>query len=83
MRINNNKQNLTVQKISPYYQLLLGEEKYFTLSGDVLGNSRSYSFDPSSAPTNIKFKQKQKYETHLLIYLAISSRGGSSPYIHR
>ena len=48
-----------------------------------LVNSRYYSFDPLSESTNIKFKQKQKYEVHLLVWLAVSSRGVSSPYIHR
>ena len=60
------------KKLSPDCQLILDDEKYFTLSGNVPGNSRYYSSDPSSAPTNIKFKQKQKYEPHLLVCLAIS-----------
>ena len=71
------------KKLSPDCQLILDNEKYFTLSGDVSGNSRYYSSDPSSAPTNIKFKQKQKYEPRLLVWIAISCRVVSSPYIHR
>ena len=61
MKINNNEQNSTVQKLSPDCQLILDDEKYFTLSDHVPGNSQYYS----SAPTNIKFKQK--YEPHLLV----------------
>lgn len=54
------------KKISSDCHLILDDEKYFTLSGNVPGNSRYYSSDPSSTPANIKFKQKQKYEPHLL-----------------
>jgi len=61
----------------------LDDERYFTLSGNVPGNNRYYSSDPSSAPENIKFIQKQKFEPHLLVWLAISPRGFSNPYIHR
>ena len=63
----NNEQNPTVQKLSPGCQLILNDEKYFTLSDNVPGNSRYYSFDPLSESTNIKFKQKQKYEARLLV----------------
>ena len=52
MKINNNEQNPTVQKLSPDCQLMLGDEKYLTLSGNVSGNSRYYSSEPLSAPTN-------------------------------
>ena len=61
----------------------MDDEKYFTLSGNVPGNSRYYLSDLLSAPTSVKFQQKQKYEANLLVWLAISSRGISSPYIHR
>ena len=61
MKINNNEQNPTVQKLSPDCQLILDDEKYFTLSDHVPGNSQYYS----SAPTNVIFKQK--YELHLLV----------------
>ena len=61
MKINNNEQNPVVQKFSLDSQRILNEEKYFTLSDHVPGNSQYYS----SVPTNIKFKQK--YELHLLV----------------
>ena len=70
------------KKLSPGCQLIFNDEKYFILSGDVPGNSGYYSSDPLTAPTNIKFKPKQKYEPHLLVWLAVSSRGVSSPYIY-
>ena len=56
---------------------------FFVLSGNAPGNSRYDSSDPSSAPTNIKFKRKQNYEGHFLVYLAIFSLVVSSPYIYR
>ena len=71
------------KKISPNCQLILDDEKYFTFSGNVPRNNRYYSSDTSSAPENIKFIQKQKFEPHLLVWLAISPRGISNPYIHR
>ena len=55
------------KKLSPDCQLIWDDEKYFTLSDDVLENSRYYLSAPSSTPTNIRFKQKQKYEVHLLV----------------
>ena len=61
----------------------MDDEKYFTLSGNIPGNNRYYSSDTSSAPENIKFIQKQKFEPHLLVWLAVSPRGISNPYIHR
>ena len=71
------------KKLSPDCQLILDDEKYFTQSNNVPGSIRYYSSDPLSEPANIKFKQEQKYEPHLLVSLAISSLGVSSPYIHR
>ena len=70
------------KKLSPDCRLIFDDEKYPTLSGNVPGNIRYYSPDLSSEPANIKFKQKQKYEPHLLLWLTVSSRGVSSPYIH-
>ena len=35
------------------------------------------------APENIKFIQKQKFEPHLLVWLAISTQRIFNPYIHR
>ena len=55
------------KKLSPDCQRILDAEKYFTLSGNAPENSRYYSSDPLSVPANIKFKQKQKYEPHLLV----------------
>ena len=71
------------KKISPNCQLILDDEIYFTFSGNVAENNRYYSSDTSSAPENIKFIQKQKFKPHLLVWLAISPRGISNPYIHR
>ena len=63
-----NQQNPTAQ--NTFFRLSTGfgrRKIFFALSGDVPGNSRYDSSNRSSAPTNIKFKQKQKYEGHLLI----------------
>lgn len=71
------------KRISPICNLILDDEKYFSLSGNVPGNNRFYSSNPSSTPANVKFRQRQKYEPHVLVWLAISSKGVSSPYLHR
>ena len=58
------------KNLSTDRQLILDDERYVTLCDDIPGRSRYYS----SAPTNTKFEQKQKYDAHLLVWVAISSR---------
>ncbi len=57
----------------------LDDESFFTLSNTTLaGNDRFYSDDVEKTPNNIRNKFKAKYETKLLVWLAISPRGVSS-----
>ncbi|CAF3430258.1 unnamed protein product [Rotaria socialis] len=64
--------------------LILDDEKYFKLSGNnVCGNRYFYSTDPSSAPPNIKFQGKKKFEPKVMIWMACSSKGISDIYVHR
>ncbi|CAF4466683.1 unnamed protein product [Rotaria socialis] len=49
------------KNISPNCQLILDDEKYFTLSGNVPGNNPYYSSDPSSAPEHIKLNPEKMY----------------------
>ena len=60
-----NQQNPTAQ--NTFFRLLtgFGRRKIVFALSDVPGNSRYDSSDRSSAPTNIKFKQK--CEAHFLI----------------
>ncbi|CAF4618075.1 unnamed protein product [Rotaria sp. Silwood2] len=64
--------------------IIMDDEKYFSLTGvDIPGNAWYYTSDPSTAPANIKYKQHQKFEPKLLVWLAISAKGCSKPYIHK
>lgn len=64
--------------------IIMDDEKYFKLSGNnVLGNQYFYSTDPSTAPSDVKFQKKAKFEEKVLVWIAISSRGISSVYVHK
>ena len=70
------------KRISPSCNLILDDETYFSLSGNVPANNLFYASDPSTTPADVNFRQKEKYEPHLLVWLAISPKGISSPYFH-
>ncbi|CAF2052575.1 unnamed protein product [Rotaria magnacalcarata] len=62
--------------------IVMDDEKYFTLSGDNMpGNAGFYSSNTANTPWNVKFKSKQKFEPKVLVWLALSSKGISVPYI--
>lgn len=64
--------------------LVLDDEKYFTLTGDsVIGNRLFYSTDPARAPADIKFRKKKKFEPKIMVWMAMSSKGVSDVYIHK
>ena len=64
--------------------IIMDDEKYFKLSGNnVLGNRYFYSTDPSTAPPDVKFQKRAKFEEKILIWVAISSKGTSSAYVHK
>lgn len=44
------------------------------------GNDIFYSKTPSTAPPEIKFKFKKKFEPKVMLYIAVSSEGVSEPY---
>ena len=63
--------------------LILDDEKYFTLAGNnVNGNQQFYSTDPTAAPEYIRF-QKKKFETKIVVWMAMSSKSVSNVYIHK
>ena len=48
-------------KLLPDCDLILDDEKFFTLTGDnVIGNRFFYSTDPSTAPADAKFREKKR-----------------------
>lgn len=62
--------------------IIVDDEKYFTFSGiDMPGNAGFYSSDKENASPDVKYKSKQKFEPKILVWLALSSKGISAPYI--
>ena len=45
------------------------------------GNAGFYSSDKKKTPVDVRFKCKKKFESKILIWLAISYKGISAPYI--
>ena len=63
--------------------ITLDGEKYFGLSGNnVQCNQRFYTTNPSTTPSDIKYKKK-KFAPKLLIWMAMSSKGVSNVYVHK
>ena len=63
-------------------EVVMDDEKYFTLSGHKIpGNAGYYSSDKSKCPDIVRFAGKEKYSTKVLIWIAISARGISKPLI--
>ena len=57
----------TLYKIlKPDVQLILDDEKYFSLNGNISCNRKYYTTDRSTAPPEVKFKTKMKFEPKLL-----------------
>ena len=69
--------------LRPDVQLILDNEKYFALNGDISCNRKYYTTDRSTAPPEVKFKTKMKFEPKLLVWMAVSQKGISSIYVHR
>jgi transposase len=69
--------------LTPGVQLIMDDEKYFSLTGDINSNRSYYTTDSSTAPNNVKFKCRTKFEPKLLVWMAVSQKGISSVYIHR
>ncbi|CAF1277795.1 unnamed protein product [Didymodactylos carnosus] len=53
------------------------------MSGSNVGGNRFfYLTDPATAPSNIRFQKKAKFEAKLLVWMAISLQGVSDVYVH-
>lgn len=62
--------------------IVMDDEKYFGFySDETPGNSGFYTTNIRDTPNNVKFKGKEKYPKKMLVWLAISERGISEPYI--
>ena len=72
------------RKISNDYFVIMDDEKYFSLSNiNMPGNAYYYTSDNTTAPPDIKYNKESKYEPKIMIWLAMSSKGVSEPYIHQ
>ena len=61
---------------------ILDDESHFSLSlNDINDNDIFYSSDVSLTPSDIKFKEKKKFEEKLLVYIIFSPVGLSTPFI--
>jgi hypothetical protein len=64
------------------YDFILDDESYFTLSHTTQsGNDRFYSSDREKTPNNVKYSEKSKFESKVLVWLAISNRGVSKLFM--
>lgn len=60
----------------------MDDEKYFTFAcHDLIGNNFFYTDDFDATPENVKFARKTKFEPKVLVWIAISCKGLSTPYI--
>ena len=61
---------------------ILDDESYFTLNHSTInGNANYYSDNNQKTPACVKFNKKVKFEQKLLVWVAVSARGISEPYI--
>ncbi|CAF3738296.1 unnamed protein product [Rotaria socialis] len=62
-------------------ELIMNDEKYFTLTNESVSTNRGfYTSDPSTTPSEVKFKRTQKYPAKILVWIAISEKGISKPF---
>ena len=65
-------------------EVVMEDEKYFTLSGHkILGNAGYYSSDKSKCSDKVRFAGKEKYLTKVLIWITISAHVISKPLIRQ
>ena len=62
--------------------IIVEGEKYSTFSGEETpGNAGFYSSNKENTPDDVKFKSKQKFEPKILVWMSLSSKGISTPFI--
>ena len=63
------------------FQVIMDDEKYFLLSNQSIPTNRGYySSEKSLTSPEVRFKRTQKFEQKLLVWIAISTNGISSPF---
>ena len=62
-------------------KLVMDDEKYFCLSDQLVSTNRGYyTSEKEKTPPEIKFKRTQKYEQNVLVWIAVSTNGISTPF---
>ena len=62
--------------------LVIDDKKYFTFSDNNMpGNAGFYSCNKQTSPPDVRFKLKEKFAPKVFVWLALSSKGVSAPYI--
>jgi transposase len=62
-------------------ELVMDDEKYFLLHNESTAANRGfYTSDPSTTPSAVKFKRTQKFAPKILVWIAISENGISTPF---
>ena len=62
----------------------MNDERYFKLTGNnVVGNQYFYSTDPATVLPKVNFQYKIKFETKMMIWMGMSSKGASDIYVHK
>ena len=64
------------------FDWILDDESYFTLSHATINNNGSYyTSDQNLTPASVKYRPTKKFEPKCLVWLALSSKGISEPFI--
>lgn len=62
--------------------VVMDDESYFTVDGsNCYGNDSYHSYDGLEAPENVKFQFTSKFPTKVMVWIAMSAKGLSEPYI--
>ncbi|KAJ3659055.1 hypothetical protein Zmor_010764 [Zophobas morio] len=63
-------------------EIIIDDESYFTFDGsDTANNKHFYCKEGEEVDDKVKFKRHKKFQSKLLVWLAISSRGHSTAFI--
>ena len=62
--------------------IIIDNERYFTFSNDKMPQNVGFNaFDKEHASDNVKYKIKQNYSRKVFVWLTLSSKGISTPFI--
>ena len=61
----------------------MDDEKYLTISNhNMPATTRYYTMNKDTCPDNVRFKGQDKYPVKVLVWIAISERGMTKPFVH-